>query len=61
MRKFDDFDLDLTNVKSEVRPMKWTDNPTDITCPEDTCNCRTYDYKCDDRPTRIYTMCVCEV
>lgn len=37
MSKYDDFDLDLTNTKSQISPMKWTDVPTDITCPEDGC------------------------
>lgn len=42
MLKYDDFDLDLINIKSEVSTNKWTDTPTDISCPEDTCGYACY-------------------
>jgi len=42
MSKYDEFDLDLTNIKIGDSTAGFTDTPTDRTCPEDTCNCPTF-------------------
>lgn len=54
MSKYDDFDLDLTNVKSGDSLMKFTDTPTDRSCPEDSCNRACYSEVCP-----IYTVEIC--